>query len=117
MTENGNPSDLVRSAMLENLGQARLAINNYFQFFEKSMSASPWGATDQAKTFTNYVEQTVAANFELSDKLLHAKDVQEIVRIQTDFFQSQLRTLTEQSKNLREPATNAPPDVAGDTIK
>lgn len=102
MTEYENPPDVVRSAMATNLEQARRAMTNYFQFVEKSMSASPLGATDQARTFISYVERTVAANFELSDRLLHAKDIQDVLRIQTEFFQTQLRALTEQTK-LDEP--------------
>ena len=90
--------------MAHNIEQARGAMTNYFQFLEKSMSASPLGATDQAKTFRSYVERNVAASFEFSDKLLHAGDFQDILRIQTEFFQTQLRTLTAQSNSLGDTA-------------
>jgi hypothetical protein len=103
--------------MARNLAEARLAMTNYLQFVERSMSASPLGATDQAKTFRNYVEQTVAANFELSGKLLHARDFQDIVRIQTEFFQAQFRALTEQKKDLEQTATQAASDVTRVPIK
>jgi hypothetical protein len=117
MADNENPSDAVQSAMVRNLEQARLAMNNYFQFVEKSMSASPLGATDQAKTFRSYVERTVAANFELSDQLLHVEDFQDIVRIQTDFFQAQLRALTEQTKELDETAVQTTSNITRIPIK
>jgi hypothetical protein len=117
MADNENPSDAVQSAMVRNLEQARLAMNNYFQFVEKSMSASPLGATDQAKTFRSYVERTVAANFELSDRLLHAEDFQDIVRIQTDFFQAQLRALTEQTKELDETVIQPTSNITRIPIK
>jgi hypothetical protein len=42
----------------------------------------------------------VSASFELSDKLLRARDFQDVLRIQTEFFQTQLRTLSEQGKDL-----------------
>lgn len=99
-----------RSVMANNLEQARSAMTNYFQFVEKSMSASPLSTTDQTKTFRNYVERSVAASFELSDKLLRAKDFQDVVRIQTEFFQTQLRALTERSKDPGEAATKAETD-------
>jgi hypothetical protein len=117
MADNKNPPDAVRSAMARNLEEARLAMSNYFQFVEKSMSASPLGATDQARTFRSYVERTVAANFELSDRLLHAEDFRDIVRIQTEFFQAQLRALTEQTKDLDVTATKATPEVTRIPIK
>ena len=117
MADIERPSGIVRSVMAENLEQARSAMANYFQFVEKGLSASPLAATDQARTFRNYVEQSVAASFQLSDKLLRAKDFQDVVRIQAEFFQTQLRALTEQSKNLGETATQAAPDVKRVPIK
>ena len=97
MAENETPADQVRSVMAKNLEQAHGAIANYFQFVEKSISSSPLGATDRTKAFRSYVERSVAASFELSDKILRAKDLQDVLRIQTEFFQKQLQALTEQS--------------------
>ena len=117
MAENKTPADLARSMMTKNLEQAHEAIAGYFQLVEKSISASPLGATDQTKTFRNYVEQSVAASFGLSDKLLRAKDLQDVVRIQTEFFQMQLKALTEKSKDLSGTTTEAASDVTRVEIK
>jgi hypothetical protein len=114
MAEN---SDQVRSVISKNIEQAHGAIANYFQLVERSISTSPLGATDQTKTFRNYVERSVAASFGLSDKLLRAKDFQDVLRIQTEFFQTQLKALTEQSKDLCGTATKAASDVTRIQIK
>src|SRR6266576_5217313 len=100
MAENEMPAEQVRSVMTKNLEQAHIAIANYFQFVEKSISASPLGATDQTKTFRSYVERSVAASFELSDKILRAKDLHDVLHVQTEYFQKQLQALREQSKDL-----------------
>ena len=117
MAENKTPADLARSMMTKNLEQAHQAIANYFQLVEKSISASPLGAPDQTKTFRNYVERSVAASFGLSDQLLRAKDLQDVVRIQTEFFQTQLKALAEKSKDLCETTTEAASDVTRVQIK
>jgi phasin family protein len=117
MAKNEMPAEQVRSVMTKNLEQAQGAIANYFQLVEKSISALPMGATDQTKTFRNYVEQSVAASFGLSDKLLRAKDLQDVLRIQTEFFQTQLKALTEQSKDLCGTANKATSDVTRVEIK
>jgi len=117
MAENEMPAEQVRSVMTKNIEQAHGVIANYFQLVEKSISASPLGATDQTKTFRNYVERSVAASFGLSDKLLRAKDFQDVLRIQTEFFQTQLKALTEQSKDLCGTATKAASDVTHVPIK
>jgi len=117
MAENKTPADLACSMMTKNLEQAHEAIANYFRLVEQGISASPLGATDQTKTFRNYVEQSVAASFGLSDKLLRAKDFQDVVRIQTEFFQTQLKALTEKSKDLSGTTTKAASDVTRVQIK
>ncbi len=91
----------------QSVEQARGAMANYFQFLQKSMSASPWAGTDQTKTLRDYAERNVASAFEYADKLIHAKDIQDLVRIQTEFVQKQLQTLGEQTKELGETATKA----------
>jgi hypothetical protein len=117
MAENKTPADLARSMMTKNLEQAHEAIANYFRLVEQGISALPLGATDQTKTFRSYVEQSVAASFGLSDKLLRAKDLQDVVRIQTEFFQTQLKALTEKSKDLSGTTTKAASDVTRVEIK
>jgi hypothetical protein len=117
MAENQKPADPARSMMTKNLEQAHEAIANYFRLVEKSISASPLGAADQTKTFRNYVERSVAASFGLSDQLLRAKDFQDVVRIQTEFFQTQLKALTEKSKDFSDTTTKAVSDVTRIEIK
>jgi hypothetical protein len=117
MAENKTPADLARSMMTKNLEQAHEAIASYFRLVEQGISASPLGATDQTKTFRSYMEQSVAASFGLSDKLLRAKDLQDVVRIQTEFFQTQLKALTEKSTDLSGTTTKAASDVTRVEIK
>jgi hypothetical protein len=114
MTASDNPADAMRSSMAQNLDAARKAMVNYFQFVEKSLSASPLGANHPAQALRKYIEGNVEATFDLSDKLLHAHDLQDVVRIQTEFFQSRMQALAEQTKDFRDAAskvgmTGAPP--------
>jgi hypothetical protein len=117
MAENKTPSDNVRAVMAQNLEQAHKAIANYFELVEKSIASSPLGAADQTKTFRSSVERSVAASFELSDKILRAKDLQDVLRIQTEFFQKQLQALTEQSKDLGNAAAKKTSEVINIPIK
>jgi hypothetical protein len=91
----------------QSLEQARVAMENYLSFFQKNMFASPWGETDLNKKIQNYAGENVATAFEYAQKLTKAKDIQEVVRIQTEFMQEQLEALSEQAKDLGETATKA----------
>ena len=86
MAEDKLPSDKVRSMMAQNIEQARGAMASYFRILEKQMSKLPLGETDQAKTFRSYVERNVAASFKFSDKLLRAKDFEDVVRLRLNSF-------------------------------
>lgn len=97
--------------MAQNFEQAHKAMENYLQFFQKSMSAVPWGKTELSEKVKSYAEQNVAAAFDFAQKLSKAKDLQDLVRIQTEFFQTQLKSMTDQTKDLSETATEAARDA------
>jgi hypothetical protein len=114
MTATDNPGDAIRGAMAQNLDAARKAMENYFQFVEKALTASPMGANHPAQALCKYIQNSVEASFDLSDKLLHAHDLQDVLKIQTEFFQSRMSTLAEQTRDFRDAAskvglTGAPP--------
>lgn len=71
------------------------------------MSSSPLPIGDQAKQFCNFMQRNVTSTFELGDKLIQSKDVQDALRIQTEYFQGQMRALTDQAKGMGEAAMTA----------
>jgi hypothetical protein len=108
MLDRGNPPSQDMSAMMEQgVGQARRAMENYLQFFQKGMLSTPWAGSELNSKVTGYVEKNVTTAFDFAQKLTQAKDLMEIVRIQTEFFQAQLAALTEQAQDLSKVATKA----------
>ena len=94
------------SAMMEQgVEQARVAMENYLNFFQKTMSASPWAGTEVNKKVADYAQKNVDAAFGFAQKLTQAKDLEDLVRLQTDFFQTQLKSFTEHANDLSEAAT------------
>ncbi len=68
----------------------------------KTLQTSAKGTSELAMKFA---ERNVAASFEFAQKLLHAKDAQEVTALQAEYLKSQLATLTEQAKELSQQAT------------
>ncbi len=97
----------VSAIVSRNVDEAAKAMQNYVQFVEKNMSNAPWGKTDLAEVIKSNAEKNVAAIFEYGQKLITAKDIQDVVRIQTEFMQKQLQALNEQAKELGQTATKA----------
>lgn len=73
----------------------------------KSLGSSPLPFADHARAFRTFLRQSIDQGFDLSGKLLLAKDVQEVVRIQSEFFQGQLNALNEQVRAVGESAAKA----------
>jgi phasin family protein len=52
-----------------------------------------------------FAERNVLSAFEFAQKIVQARDIQELIRMQTEFVQSQIQVLSEQVKDLGETAT------------
>lgn len=107
MTDMQKSADDIRNAVAETLRQAKAATDNYFDMIEKGLASTSLPLGDPTKPFRDLLRQNIHSGFDLSDKLLQAKDVQEVVRIQSEFFQNQLRTMTDQASTLGQTAIKA----------
>ena len=97
----------VRALLSESLGRLRKASAEYFELLEKGLTSSPLPIADRAKDFCTYMQRSVTATFELGDKLIQAKNMQDALMMQSSFFQDQMRELTDQAKSMGESALKA----------
>jgi phasin len=72
---------------------------------ETQVKTMQTGAKQAGELALTFAERNVAASFDFAQKLLHAKDAQEVTALQTTYVKSQLSTLTEQAKELSQQAT------------
>lgn len=107
MAETNSSIESVRATLTEALGRLRKANTEYFQLLEKGLSSSSLPIANQAKEFCSFMERNVSATFDLGDKLIHAKDMQDALKLQGEFFQDQMRALTDQARTMGESAMKA----------
>lgn len=100
MAPETNPLEAVRAMMIETLEKSRNATQNYLDLFDTTMRGFPNAKEDQVGAFKAYIERQVASNHSFVDKLLRAKDFQEAFRIQSEFFQSQLKAAAEDATQI-----------------
>jgi phasin len=110
----------MRAVAERSVEQAKLAFDNYIHAaqeavstFEQWVKASQVGAQGITKKAMSFAECNVLSAFEFAQKIVQAKDIQEFIRMQTEFVQSQIQVLSEQVKELGETATK----VAMDRLK
>ena len=91
--------------------QTQGAMENYFGWLQKNMSTFPWSNTNLNRVLLSNAAQNVTAIFAFVQNLSQAKNFQEIVRIQTEFMETQMNSFNEQTKILGETYTNAAKDA------
>ena len=94
-------------ALEQTMEQTRGAVDNYFNFLQKTISSYPSGGTDFGEKLKSYAVKNIAATHEFVLKLSQAKDFQDVVRIQTEFMQTQMNAFGEHTKTLGEEVTKA----------
>ena len=104
----------MRAVAERSVEQAKSAFTGYMRAAEEAVSAlehrvqaSQVGAQDIGNKAMHFAERNVLSAFEFAQKLLQTKDIQELVRIQTEFVQSQMRVLAEQVKDLGDTVSKA----------
>ena len=107
---NANAERAVKQAervIEKTMDQTRGALDDYFNFMQKAFSFYPVGGTELAEKMNSYTAQNISAARDFVHKLSQAKDFQDIIRIQTEFMQTQFSVLAEQTKSLTEAFTRA----------
>jgi len=86
--------------------QARKAFEGFIGAAQKAVTAaeaSPFpvpGVKEVGAKAVSYAEANVKAAFDHAQKLVHAKDLQEVLQLQNEYLKSQLSTLQDQAKEF-----------------
>lgn len=93
------PAEL-RELAEKTIEQAEKAFGMFFDAASKSMSAVPGGGNDMSKQALSFTQQNMKAAFEHARKLVHASDLQEAMRIQSEFLRSQFTNAGEHMRQI-----------------
>lgn len=107
----------MRNFAEQSVDQARRAFESFIAAAEKAASAvegqaaaAQSGARDMGRQAMAFAEKNVSNAFDFAQRLVRAKDPEEVMRLQTEFAQAQLRVLTEQAQELGQAVSRS---VAG----
>lgn len=99
----------MRDAADKSVNQAKKAFDNFIEATQKAVANAEGsakslreGAADMNRQALAYVEENVAASFEVAHRLVRARSVEEVAAIQQEFIQRQMKTLADQGKSLGE---------------
>ena len=78
---------------------------------ESQASTAQSSAKDVSQKVMGFAEQNIANSFEFAQKLVRAKDVQEVMALQQEFLKSQMQAMQAQAKDLGTAAAKATADT------
>ena len=105
------PAEL-RELAEKTIDQAEKAFGLFFDAAGKSMGSVPNPATDISKQALSFTEQNMKAAFEHARKLVHATDLQEAMRIQSEFLKSQFTNAGEHMRQISGGVMSAAKDAS-----
>jgi phasin len=76
---------------------------------EKQAASTQAGARDVAQKAAGFAERNVDASFDFAQKLLRAKDPQEMLRLHAEFVKAQMQAFAAQARELGQAASQSAP--------
>ena len=105
------PAEL-RDLAEKTIDQAEKAFGMFFDAAGKSMTSMPSAGTEISKQALSFTEQNMKAAFDHARKLVHATDLQEAMRIQSEFLRSQFTNAGEHMRQITSDVVSAAKDSA-----
>jgi phasin len=90
----------LRDLAEKTIEQAERAFKMFFDAASKSMTSIPGPGTEISKQALSFTEQNMKAAFDHARKLVHATDLQEAMRIQSEFLRSQFTNAGEHMRHI-----------------
>jgi hypothetical protein len=111
MAKDKEPLEAFTATAEQMAKQTQGAMENYFGWLQNTMSTFPWSNTNLNRILLSNATQNVTATFAFVQRLSQAKNFQDVVKIQTEFMQTQINSFNEQAKTLSEIYTKAAEDA------
>jgi phasin len=101
----------VREFAETSVEQAEKAISSFMESASKSVAMVPGPMTDVAKQTLAITEANLKASFEHARNLMKAKDIDEVMKLQSEFMRKQFGTATEQFQRMTGGTASAANDA------
>ena len=87
------------------------ATNRAVSTLEGQTETARQSAKDVTEKAMTFAQKNIASSFEFVQKLVQAKDFQEVLKLQTEYVKTQMQVLSEQAKELSESTAKAAKDA------
>jgi phasin len=91
----------------QSVEQARKAVDGFMTAAQKAVATAEAqtataqsSAKDVGTKAMSFAEQNIATSFEFAQRLVRAKDIQELMALQQEYLQTQMKAMSEQARDL-----------------
>lgn len=102
-----NEAQSVTKSIEENMEKARGAVTGYLENLQKMIGVNPWAGNELFSEAQRFSSDNIHATFEFLNRLSKAKDIQDAIRIQTEFMQAQMGSFADQFKTISDSFAKA----------
>lgn len=97
----------VRELGVRSVDQAETAFNSFMESAGKSITLVPGPISGLAKQALDLTDKNLKASFDLARHLMQAKDINEVMHLQSEFMRSLYSTTTDHFKQMTGGFTDA----------
>jgi len=112
MADNFEIPAEMRQFAEKSVAQAKLAFDSFISAAQQAVNTAEThattartGAREAGELAMRFAERNIASSFDFAQRLLRAKDPQEVAALHAENVKSQVTTLTDQAKELSKQAT------------
>ena len=105
----------LREMAVKSVDQAEAAVASFLDAASKSVALVPGPMTEVAKQTLSITEKNLHASFEHARKLMKAKDMQEVMQLQTEFLRNQFGAAKEHFNQMSSGVVPAANDAGKET--
>ncbi len=125
MAKNPNPNFEIPAEMRamaeKGVEQAKVAFDTFVSAAQQAVNSAEnqaatarSGAKEMSELAMRYAERNITSSFEFAQKLIHAKDPQDLTALHSEFVKNQIATLTEQAQEFSKTAGKVVKKTASD---
>jgi phasin len=110
--------DQMRQAADKSVEQAKQAFDNFMEATQEAVARAEGSAktvrdsvADANRQAMAFLEENIAASFDLAQNLVRARTIEEVAALQQEFLRRQMAVAAEQGKNLGTMASRAASDA------
>jgi len=102
MAKDKEPFDALTATGEQITKQTRRATETYFSWVQNAMSVLPWSNTDLNRKLLSHATENLTGAVGFMQTLSQAKNLEDVIKIQTEFMEKQIKSFNEQAKTVGE---------------